>query len=118
MIGLPRHLKFNRVGTSRNKLTELLQRTTWVGFLRWIVTHVQPSINNRTIAGTPTKIAGKMIDELLTAWVSDPGGIQGIKRHHKPGCAKAALRPMMINHGLLNRMQTAVMARKSFHCPI
>ena len=79
-----------------------------------IIIDGQGGANDRGIARTSAQIA---LDRGFHLLRGRARGLhpQGIKRHHKTGCAKSALAAVMLDHGLLHRVQPPVRPLQILH---
>jgi hypothetical protein len=76
-------------------------------------TGAECGVDDRTIAGAATEIAGDRVVDLGAARLF-PLKPKPIDRHHETGRAEAALRAMAINHRLLHGMQHAIGIAQTF----
>src|SRR5947207_956643 len=77
-----------------------------------VLVHPASGIDDRTITGAAAEIARERVVDVAARWPVRRL-VQREQRHHKAGCAKAALRAMAVDERLLDRMQRAIIASQA-----
>src|SRR5438105_2110782 len=78
-----------------------------------MLVHSVRGLDDRTIAGAAAQVARQRVVDIAP---SRPARrlVEREQRHHEAGRAKAALRAVALDHRLLHRMQSAVLAAQAF----